>query len=149
MRITTRHLRAKHRCRPDPEFRHPPQTRTLAGTEAAMNDSAIVMCICGHSFSQATALTNHKRSCKSSKKRLSSALEKARQLWTGSKRRRLEVGVPQHKVDPPLPVGLVLDFQATPTELPQVRCNPTRNRNSSLIIAFARLCWAILPVPMR
>jgi hypothetical protein len=92
-----------------------------------MNDSEIVICICGRSFSQAMALTNHKRSCKSSNKRLSSALDKARQLWAGRKRRRLDVGEPQHKVYPPLPVGLVLDSQATPMELPQARCKPTCN----------------------
>jgi hypothetical protein len=47
------------------------------------------VCVCGRSFQQLSAFTNHKRTCQSSKKRLSSALDKAKQLWKGPKRRRL------------------------------------------------------------
>jgi hypothetical protein len=51
-------------------------------------------CRCGRSFSQDYALTNHQRTCQKSKKRLSSALAKAKQLWTGRKKPRLAVPVP-------------------------------------------------------
>lgn len=47
------------------------------------------VCVCGRSFLQLSAFTNHKRTCHLSKKRLSGALEKAKQLWRGTKRRRL------------------------------------------------------------
>lgn len=45
-------------------------------------------CVCGRTFSQPYALTNHQRSCKKRKSRLSSALAKAKDLWTSRKRPR-------------------------------------------------------------
>jgi hypothetical protein len=44
-------------------------------------------CICGRSFSQLNALRKHEHLCQKSRKRLSSALSKARALWPGRKRR--------------------------------------------------------------
>lgn len=53
-----------------------------------MTDSEVV-CPCGRAFLQASALTKHQRSCSKCKKRLSSALEKAKSLWNGKRRRVL------------------------------------------------------------
>jgi hypothetical protein len=46
------------------------------------------ICHCGRAFSQTYAFTNHQRTCKKSKKRLSDALAKAQQVWQMRKRRR-------------------------------------------------------------
>ena len=51
---------------------------------------AQLSCICGRIFSQPNALTKHSQSCRSSKKRLANALEQARRVWKGTKRRRLQ-----------------------------------------------------------
>jgi hypothetical protein len=68
---------------------------------SGLSDGSLV-CICGRSFSQATALSNHERSCQSSKKRLSSALENVRQRWTSSKRRRIHrIRTPEVNEPPP------------------------------------------------
>jgi hypothetical protein len=45
---------------------------------------------CRRTFVALHAFNNHQRSCKPSKKRLSSALVKAKEIWTSTKRRRLE-----------------------------------------------------------
>jgi hypothetical protein len=47
-------------------------------------------CLCGRSYDQPGALKLHQRLCSKSKKRLSQALEKARELWPKRKRRRVE-----------------------------------------------------------
>ena len=47
-------------------------------------------CICGHIFSVPQAYTYHKRSCHKTKKRLSCALEKAKEVWQARKRRKTE-----------------------------------------------------------
>jgi hypothetical protein len=46
-------------------------------------------CLCGRTFSQPNAYSNHKCKCSKTKKRLSTALEKAKEKWTGKKRRKL------------------------------------------------------------
>jgi hypothetical protein len=48
-------------------------------------------CLCGRIFTQTYAYTNHSRSCKSTKTRLSSALEKAKERYYANKRRKTEV----------------------------------------------------------
>jgi hypothetical protein len=79
------------------------------------------VCACGRSFLQPGALTKHKRTCRSSKKRLSSALEQAKRFWKGSKRRRLETDTPDPN-PPPLAAGLVLESElVVPTVLMEVR----------------------------
>lgn len=45
-------------------------------------------CLCGKTFSQQNALTNHTRSCKSSKKRLASALDVAKDVWSRRKKKK-------------------------------------------------------------
>ena len=47
-------------------------------------------CICGRIFSVPQAYTYHKRSCQKTKKRLSCALEKAKEVWQARKRRKTE-----------------------------------------------------------
>ena len=56
------------------------------GIPADGQDSLI--CACGRTFSFTGALSKHRGTCQTSKKRLSGALDKAKQLWAGSKRRR-------------------------------------------------------------
>lgn len=46
-------------------------------------------CPCGRIFTQQNALSKHARSCQPSKKRLASALEKAKTTWTAKKRRKV------------------------------------------------------------
>lgn len=48
-------------------------------------------CICGRTFAEVSALTNHQRRCVKMKKRLSTALTSARQTRNSSKRRRLDL----------------------------------------------------------
>jgi histidinol-phosphate/aromatic aminotransferase/cobyric acid decarboxylase-like protein len=47
-------------------------------------------CACGRTFSQIYGLANHKRGCEKSKKRLSVALSKAKEVWAVRKRARVE-----------------------------------------------------------
>jgi len=53
-------------------------------------------CSCGRTFDQPSAINKHKRTCSKTKKRLSSALELAREKWLGTsaKRRRIELAEP-------------------------------------------------------
>jgi len=48
-------------------------------------------CLCGRSFSQASTFTNHTRTCQRTKKRLSLALDKAKETWAARKRQRLDL----------------------------------------------------------
>jgi hypothetical protein len=48
-------------------------------------------CICGRVFSVPQAFSCHKRSCPKSKKRFSSVLERAKEVWQARKRRKVEV----------------------------------------------------------
>ncbi|KIM77688.1 hypothetical protein PILCRDRAFT_90994 [Piloderma croceum F 1598] len=52
-------------------------------------------CSCGRTFYFPGALKNHQRSCAKTKKRLASALGKAKDLWTSRKRKRLNIVGPQ------------------------------------------------------
>ena len=46
------------------------------------------LCACGRAFSQPSASSNHKRTCTKTKKRLASALGRAKERWLGNKRHR-------------------------------------------------------------
>lgn len=65
------------------------------------------LCICGRGFPKLSALTNHKRTCGQTKKRLFDALLGAKEAWTQKKRPRQEAqeSAPQSKMppDPSLP----------------------------------------------
>lgn len=65
-----------------------------------------MLCLCGRSFMQPNAFSKHTRTCQKSKKRLSSALEQAKQTWPGRKRRRLDADEPVI-IHPPILPGLI------------------------------------------
>src|ERR1700736_4681192 len=48
------------------------------------------VCICGHTFGMLQAYSYHKRTCRQTKKRLASALEKAKEVWRMNKHRKIE-----------------------------------------------------------
>jgi hypothetical protein len=48
------------------------------------------ICGCGRSFITPAALKNHQRSCRATKRQLNKALEKAKEVWSSRKRRRVE-----------------------------------------------------------
>jgi hypothetical protein len=65
-------------------------------------------CICGRTFSLPQAYTFHKRSCQKTKKRLASALEKAKDAWQAKKRQKMEAKAlagssDSHPVPDPVP----------------------------------------------
>ena len=49
-------------------------------------------CLCGRTFHQPSAFANHKRTCARSRRQLTSALDKAKQIWAEKKRIRLQRG---------------------------------------------------------
>jgi hypothetical protein len=83
------------------------------------------ICICGRSFSQVYAYSNHKRSCQKSKKRLSSALATAKVAWSQRKRPRADVPLPQSArdldEDTPIQVHRYLDFLPVDRQLTSCR----------------------------
>jgi hypothetical protein len=62
-------------------------------------------CLCGRSFAQLFAWSNHRRACKKSKIRLSGALDKAKEAWASRKRMRLTSSVTLPPVVNPSEVG--------------------------------------------
>ena len=48
------------------------------------------VCVCNRTFSVPQAYTFHKRSCWKTKKQLSSALDKAKEVWQSKKRLKME-----------------------------------------------------------
>lgn len=77
-------------------------------------------CCCGRTFLQTNAFSNHQRSCKKSRTRLSSALESAKENWSRLKKARLQPPVPQ---SPPSTPSLTVSILASPlpnvSDLPQ------------------------------
>lgn len=62
-----------------------------ANTTSFMSSSgSSLSCSCGRFFSQQSALTNHTRNCKLSKKRLASALDSAKEVWQRRKKKKQE-----------------------------------------------------------
>ena len=51
------------------------------------------LCACGRTFAQPSASNNHKCTCPKTRKRLSSALDGAKERWTGNKRRKVNLQV--------------------------------------------------------
>ncbi|KAI0057935.1 hypothetical protein BV25DRAFT_1872245 [Artomyces pyxidatus] len=68
-------------------------------------------CVCGRSFSLPSALTLHQKSCSSSKKRLSGALEKAREVWIARKKARTCAAEPGLSTIPDPGTDAVADLQ--------------------------------------
>ena len=85
---------------------------------SGLSDGSLV-CVCGRSFSLPTALSKHERSCKSSKKCLSGALENARRFLTGNKRRRLHIDAAEVNQHPP--PGLMPESSLDTIVDPEVR----------------------------
>jgi hypothetical protein len=52
-----------------------------------MSNQGILECICGRTFSQENAYGKHRRSCKLTKKRLSGALDKAKEVFAQKRRK--------------------------------------------------------------
>src|ERR1700733_13753170 len=65
-------------------------------------------CSCGRTFDQPSAYSKHNRTCSKTKKRLSSALQQAREKWTGSsaKRRRVDMTAEPSVSQEPCMAGL-------------------------------------------
>ena len=59
-------------------------------------DGNVIQCSCGRTFAQLSAYTNHQRTCKKRKKRLSGALAKAKLAWDNRKRRRTSGNADEH-----------------------------------------------------
>lgn len=55
-----------------------------------MAEAGTLICICGRSFAYEYAYSNHQRQCKKTKRVLSGALEKAKEVWNAKKRRRID-----------------------------------------------------------
>ncbi|KAG2057433.1 hypothetical protein BDR06DRAFT_969243 [Suillus hirtellus] len=95
-------------------------------TFSATLEGYSTICPCGRSFAQLHTYENHQRTCKKRKKHLSSALAKAKEVWTARKRPCLE----GQQVD--VMTGLINFEEAT---VGGVECNPgsgpgTENENN-------------------
>lgn len=82
--------------------------------------AAIIMnrsltCTCGRSFAQHNALSNHQRYCQKSKRRLSGALNKFKDLVDSRKRRRVDAG--NSDLSGSLPVNAVMMTESQPERL--------------------------------
>jgi len=71
---------------------HPLRPLELNSSSGSMKPFSEI-CLCGRSFAQLFALANHRRTCQKSKKRLSAALDKAKEAWTSRKRARSDTNV--------------------------------------------------------
>lgn len=124
-------------------------TRVYGLLQCSTGPKATVMdttCVCGRAFSQLNAFTNHIRTCPRSKKRLSSALESAKEKWTTRKRRR--VAVEQSPGDVWQPAGLIpLASTAEVLEEPLAQPNQVCHNNTKgltpLLNPIASLCSII------
>src|SRR5262245_22453366 len=72
-------------------------------------------CLCGRSFNQSSALAKHKRTCQKTKRRLSTALGKAKQVWAEKKRRRLDTTDTQPEAQPSC--GLICEPLPEPVQV--------------------------------
>jgi hypothetical protein len=63
----------------------------LIAGQGSLESKGHLTCSCGRTFFQQSALSKHQKACQKSKKRLSSALDKAKSMWSGRKRRRLDL----------------------------------------------------------
>lgn len=52
-----------------------------------MADHGVFHCLCGREFYQQNTYGKHQRSCKSTKKRLAGALDRAKEIWTQKKQK--------------------------------------------------------------
>jgi hypothetical protein len=78
----------------------------LVAEQQSLESGGHLTCLCGRSFSQQSAMSKHLKACQRSKKRLSSALDKAKLAWPGRKRRRLDPSYEGANIQP-LSAGLI------------------------------------------
>lgn len=87
----------------------------------SLDSAACATCFCGRSFLQQSAFSNHERVCQKSKKRLSSVLEKAKELWIARKRRRIDPGPGEIMVNEHPLAGLIRDTSLASSDVVEVR----------------------------
>jgi hypothetical protein len=95
----------------------------LSNMQQGLQSEGHRTCLCGRSFSVPSALTKHSRTCGKTKKRLSSALEKAKETWTLRKRRRL-LEPSDFAANEPLPAGLTRALSIPIQHIVEVCYNP-------------------------
>ena len=78
------------------------------------------VCVCGRTFSVPQAYTFHKRSCQKTKKRFSSALDKAQEVWRSKKRRKMEV-MQSPTAEKPLDLNVVVEQESNDVALAMQR----------------------------
>jgi hypothetical protein len=93
--------------------------------EGYKGNEGLHACVCGRQFLQPGPLKKHQGACTKSKKRLSSALEKAKQVWTHRKRRRLNAGETTAQLGEELLPGLMPTPTLAMEDVTEVRDNPT------------------------
>ncbi|KAH7904408.1 hypothetical protein BJ138DRAFT_1138545 [Hygrophoropsis aurantiaca] len=78
---------------PLPTSSEPSKSPSFAGPFESISSGSgyIRTCVCGRSFFQPNAFSTHERSCSRTKKRLSGALVKAKELWSSRKRQRVMI----------------------------------------------------------
>jgi hypothetical protein len=77
-------------------------------------------CACGRTFSLPQAYTYHKRGCQRTKKRLSGALERAREVWQAKKRQKTE----KHASDVLASTNLDVISEPVTNEFPEFPTQP-------------------------
>jgi hypothetical protein len=73
-----------------------------------MEYSALEKCVCGRSFAAGTGFSNHMRMCRQSKKRLSTALDMAREAFQVRKKSRTSFSSILHKGVCSIPSSVVM-----------------------------------------
>lgn len=56
-----------------------------------MADHGVFHCLCGREFYQQNTYGKHQRSCKSTKKRLTGALDRAKEIWAQKKQKLVHI----------------------------------------------------------
>lgn len=104
-----------------------------------VESSSSCTCLCGRSFTQPSALSKHKRACPKSKKRLSGALGKAKQLWVGRKRQRLGHAPEDPQSPPPGLIRAPSPMVEDPIEVCDDDFMYSESQNAQLTLTFAVL----------
>lgn len=102
--------------------------------ESSSSSSLQLKCCCGRTFLQTNAYSNHQKSCKKTKARLSSALFGARDTWQRLKRARTATVVepPQPGLTNGLPLVQKSPTPAHPAILFSPELGTTENRSASV-----------------
>jgi hypothetical protein len=100
-------------------------------------------CGCGRAFSTPQAYTNHERTCQKTKKRFSSALTKAKEVWASKKRRKTEAEPPAQELAGPSNLDIVPKPVPDAPFIEEVRflpsmLLPSRNKQLFVRVVLAR-----------